>query len=74
MTRLIGRALIAIGRSLTLLGMRCTGDMIDVVVSMPGATQTLDGWRASKWTREPDVWTAAHEQPRITSRGPEGWQ
>lgn len=63
MTRLIGIACRKLGARLVCLGMH-----LSAIGCYLAPRRQVVAWA------EPAAWTMAHEGPRITSRGPEGWR
>lgn len=70
MTRLVGTAFRRLGVTLVSLGMYRTAIGVRLA---PRKRPIVEAWHV--W-HEPGAWTSAHEQPqpKITSRGPDGWQ
>jgi hypothetical protein len=50
----------------------CWHVFVEMVARLaPRKRPIVEAWHV--W-HEPGAWTSAHEQPKITSRGPDGWQ
>jgi hypothetical protein len=63
-TRLIGTACRKLGAKLVSLGLYLNA----IGVYLAPRKRVVAVWH------EPGAWTSAHEQPKVTSRGPDGWQ